>query len=124
MWGCVVDYTVCVRCVVGCTVCVGCVVDCTVCVGCVVYFIGVAGVSGVAGAAKHPKHSKFAITDIQEKPVNIFLLYFSSRNNFSNLGFLAKVFVPVQSITPWLTVYQCWSCIPSRRTTYTLMKFY
>ena len=72
MWGCVVDYTVCVRCVVGCTVCVGCVVDCTVCVGCVVYFIGVAGVSGVAGAAKHPKHSKFAITGMQEKPVNIF----------------------------------------------------
>ena len=39
-------------------------------------------------AAKHTKHRKFAITDMQQKPVD-FLLYstgvdFSSRNNFAN----------------------------------------
>ena len=50
-------------------------------------------------AAKHPKHNKLAITDIREKPVDSFNdIYFSSRNNFANLGFFAKVSVPIGSI--------------------------
>ena len=58
-------------------------------------------------AAKHPKHSKFAITDMQQKSVDFFLLYctgidFSACENFANLSFSAKVSVPVQSIIPWL----------------------
>ena len=42
----------------------------------------------------------------KNKPVDFFLLYntgvdFSYRNNFANLGSLAKVSVPVQFIIPW-----------------------
>ena len=53
-------------------------------------------------AAKHLKHRKFAITDIQEKPVNFFLLFntgvnFSLRNNFANSGSFGKVSVPVHN---------------------------
>ena len=57
-------------------------------------------------AEKHPKRSKFAITDMRQKPVNLFLLYvtsvgFNSRNNFVNLGSFAKVSVPLKFIIPW-----------------------
>ena len=53
-------------------------------------------------AVKHSKHSKFAITDIREKPVNVFLLFnagveLSLRNNFENSGSFAKVSAPVQN---------------------------
>ena len=55
-------------------------------------------------AAKHPKHSKFAITDIREKPVNLF--YCSTRaSTFANSGSCAKVSVPVHiynSLSCWL----------------------
>ena len=42
------------------------------------------------------------------KTSGLFLLYslgvdFSSRNNFANLGFFAKVSVPVQSIILWFS---------------------
>ena len=48
-------------------------------------------------AAKHPKTQQIAVTDMLQKPVDFFLLCrmgvdFSSRNNFANLGFFAKVF--------------------------------
>ena len=57
--------------------------------------------------AKHPKRSKLAITDIREEPVKFFLLYdkgvnFSARNNLVNLGFFAKVSLPVQLKIPWV----------------------
>ena len=44
----------------------------------------------------------FAISDMQEKLADFFLLYdtgveFSSRNNFANLGSFAKFFVSVES---------------------------
>ena len=48
--------------------------------------------------SKSPKCSKFGVRDMQEKPVDFF---YSSRNNVSNLGSFAKVFVPVESIIPW-----------------------
>ena len=56
-------------------------------------------------AAKHPKHSKFAITDMREKPVDLFFSHdtgvdFSSRNNFANSGSFAKVSFPVESLIP------------------------
>ena len=52
-------------------------------------------------AAKHPKHCKFDITDMRQKPVDFFYCTarastLSSRNNFANLGFFAKVSVPVK----------------------------
>ena len=52
--------------------------------------------------AKHPKHNKIAVTNMREKPVDLYRtgVNFSSRNNFANLGSLAKVSVPVQSIIP------------------------
>ena len=50
---------------------------------------------------KVPKHSKFTVTDIRENQWTFFYgADFSSRNNFSNLGSFAKVFVPVKSIIP------------------------
>ena len=43
--------------------------------------------------------------DMQERSAGLFLydtdVDFSSRNNFANLGFFAKVSVPVESVTPW-----------------------
>ena len=62
-------------------------------------------------AAKHPKHSEFAVTDMQQIPLEFLLLYstcvdFNSRNSFANLGSFAKGSVPVQSIIPWL--YAVW----------------
>ena len=46
---------------------------------------------------KHPKRSKFAITDMRQKNIELFVLHdtsvgFNSRNNFANLGSFAKVF--------------------------------
>ena len=42
---------------------------------------------------------------MQERSAGLFLydtdVDFSSRNNFANLGFFAKVSVPVESVTPW-----------------------
>ena len=53
-------------------------------------------------AVKQPNHSKVPITDMREKPVDLFLLHntgvdFSSRNNFANLCSFAKDSVPVES---------------------------
>ena len=31
----------------------------------------------------------------------------SSRNNYANLGFFAKVFVPVKSVIPWSRILGC-----------------
>ena len=47
---------------------------------------------------KHPKHSKFTITDMREKPADLFYCTaqastFAPRNNFADLGSFAKVFV-------------------------------
>ena len=64
--------------------------------------------------AKHPRHNKLAVEDIREKPVDFFSWHrtgvdFYSRNSFANLGSLAIVSVPIQSIIPWQdsTVYVC-----------------
>ena len=53
-------------------------------------------------AAKHPKQNKLGVTDLREKPANLFndTADFFSRNNFANLGFFAKASVPVGTITP------------------------
>ena len=53
-------------------------------------------------AVKHPKHGKFAITDMRQKPVNLFLLHstgvdFSLRNNFANSGYFTEVSVLVHN---------------------------
>ena len=60
-------------------------------------------------AEKHPKRSNFAITDMRQKPVDIFLLYYTSvgfnfRNKFANLGSFATVSVPLHFIIPVTTL--------------------
>ena len=51
--------------------------------------------------SKAPKRIKLAVTDIRQKPVDLFYwqrtgVDFSSRNIFPNLGFSAKVSVPIK----------------------------
>ena len=57
-------------------------------------------------AAKAPKRSEFRVTNIWEKSAKF--SYGTSRastsnswNNFTNLGYAAKIFVPVETIIPW-----------------------
>ena len=45
------------------------------------------------------KHSKFAITDTQEKPADLYYCTTRTSTNFANLGSFAKVAVSVESIT-------------------------
>ena len=59
--------------------------------------------------SKPPKSSKFKRTNIREKPVDFYLWYRTgveiiSGNNFSSSSSFAEVSVPVQSITPWITI--------------------
>ena len=59
--------------------------------------------------SKTPKTQQICHYRHAKKPREPFLLYiksvdFSSRNNFPNLGSLAKVSVPVQSWIPWFFV--------------------
>ena len=67
---------------------------------------------GKSTSAKLPKRSKFAITTCY-KNSELFLSYdtgvdFSSRDNFPNLGSVAKVSVPVRSIIPCVHTDQGW----------------
>ena len=51
--------------------------------------------------SKAPKHSKCRLTDIREKPMDLFNhtgVVFSSHNNFTNIGSFAKVSIPVKSV--------------------------
>ena len=57
--------------------------------------------------SKAPNCSKFRVTDIGEQPADFFFWHlttvdFSSRNYFTNCGSFAKIFVPVETIIPWL----------------------
>ena len=66
-------------------------------------------------AAKHPKQQN-AVTDIRLKPEDFFYwrcmnAYFSSHNNFANLGSFAKVSVPVRSVIPLVQVFLLRSCV-------------
>ena len=67
-----------------------------------IYFSEKAPIYMLPGS-KAPKCSKLGVTKIREKPVDFYYgtargVGFSSRNNFTNLGSLAKVSVPVESI--------------------------
>ena len=53
-------------------------------------------------AAKHPKYSKFAITDIQEKPVNFF--YWSTRAPTLVSAIILQTQVPSQKF-PFLFIF-------------------
>ena len=66
-------------------------------------------------AAKHPKQQN-AVTDIRLQPEDFFYwrcmnAYFSSHNNFANLGSFAKVSVPVRSVIPLVQVFLLRSCV-------------
>ena len=75
--------------------------------------------------SKAPERSKFSITDIREKPVGFFTAPHGRRfqlpKSVTNLGSLAKFFVPVESIIPWLSFGKCKSIstVPNILTSFT-----
>ena len=62
-------------------------------------------------AEKHSKRSKFAITDMRQKPVDFFCMTQASALTpaiiLLNIGFFAKVSVPLQFIIPWRYIVVC-----------------
>ena len=55
-------------------------------------------------------------TDMRQKTSQLSLLYrtgigFNSRNNFANLGFFAKVSIPLHFIIPWSILKTLGSCV-------------